>query len=98
MTEKESKTFQIKTIILAALIAALVNLGFVSFDYSRSDSKDVDARLDKKLDKEVYEKDKSVMLDKDSKQAEFNMEIKATLTGIGANTQWLVDEYKRRNK
>ena len=42
MTEKETKSFQIKTLLLAAAITILSNLVFSAFGYYREDSQDFD--------------------------------------------------------
>ena len=54
MTEKETKSFQIKTLLLAAAITILSNLVFSAFGYYREDSQDFDEKLEKKVNLTDY--------------------------------------------
>lgn len=98
MTEKESKSFQIKTIILAAAVAGLINLAFVSFDYSRSDKKEFNDQLDKKLNIVDYNKDK-VLLDNriTNNEDKWDVLIKIS-TENQTDIKWLREAIERRNK
>lgn len=97
MTGQEAKAFQIKTILLAAVITILSNVVFSAFGYYREDTKDIDLKLEKKVNVVDYNEDKVTLEDRLIKyELKWDMLIRIS-TENQTDIKWLrsVEETKR---
>ena len=98
MTEKETKSFQIKTLLLAAAITILSNLVFSAFGYYREDSQDFDKKLEKKVNLTDYNEDKIILEDRMSKSESKWEELIKITTESQTNIKWLREREERRSR
>ena len=98
MTEKETKSFQIKTLLLAAAITILSNLVFSAFGYYREDSQVFDEKLEKKVNLTDYNEDKIILEDRMSRnESKWETLIKIS-TENQTDIKWLREKEERRGK
>ena len=99
MTEKESKSFQIKTLLLAAGITIISNLAFSAFGYYREDTKEFDKKLEKKVNVVDYDEYRLMMEDRMSENEEKWVKLITISTENQTDIRWLREtEEKKRNR
>lgn len=104
MTEREKQRFQLKTMIGNSIVTLIISLSMAAWGYSRSDSKELQAKVDQKVEKtefkdykqEVATQFNTVKLDNNEKWNQMDTKITTIYNYLlTKDKKWYAFSYRR---